>query len=116
MELPYAPEVALPPNVAVTQLADGFFGKTSVERRQTGTEGQTGRRPGRDALLASLKEQRQRYPGDREAAICSKGMQDDGDRGWHRRRPRADVLRRSAGMNTHRGCRRAARPRPTTGT
>jgi len=72
LEPVYAPEVSLPPNVFVTQLADRFFGKTAVER-----QADDGRRPGRDALLASLASQRQRYPGDREAAICATSLKDE---------------------------------------
>jgi len=72
MEPIFAPEVILPPNVSVTQVADRFGGKTSVER-----QAMDGRRPGQDALLASLAKQRQRYPGDREAAICAKSLKDE---------------------------------------
>lgn len=67
----FAPEVALPPNVHVTQAADYFFGKSSVEGRH-GPDGKL--RPARSALLSSLETQRRRYPGDREAAICAKSL------------------------------------------
>ncbi|MGE0653180.1 MAG: hypothetical protein AB7P12_15755 [Alphaproteobacteria bacterium] len=73
MEPVYAPEVALPPNVAVTQVADAFYGKTMVERQ----EGEHHRRTGRENLLASMDAWRQVYPGDREAAICAKSLRDD---------------------------------------
>jgi hypothetical protein len=73
LEPTYAPEVALPPNVSVTQVADFFFGKSSVE----GWHGTEGRPSARGALLTSLAEWRRRYPGDREAAICAKSIKDD---------------------------------------
>jgi hypothetical protein len=68
----FAPEVVLPPNVFVTQVADRFGGKSALNRTTA-----SGRRPGRDALLASLTVQRERYPGDREAVICPKDIRDD---------------------------------------
>lgn len=62
----YHPVVNLPPNVTVSQVADRFFGKTVLQNED-----------GRNALLASLVEWRERHPGDREAAICAKSLRDD---------------------------------------
>lgn len=76
LEPVYAPTVTLPANVAVTQIADRFHGKTSVNRAQTREDGSE-RRPGRDALLASLAAARADYPGDREAALCAKSLKED---------------------------------------
>lgn len=72
----YAPTVTLPANVSVTQIADRFHGKTSVNRTYTREDG-TEYRPGKEALLTSLAGARADYPGDREAVICAKALKPD---------------------------------------
>ena len=72
----FAPIVTLPPNAAVTQIADRFGGKATIERTTTATDGAE-RRPGKEALLASFAAARRDYPGDREAVLCAKGLKAD---------------------------------------
>jgi hypothetical protein len=72
----FAPNVTLPPNVKITQIADAFFGKSTLNRIRKLRDGSE-QRPGRDTLLANLMQARRDYPGDKEAVLCPKSLKPD---------------------------------------